>query len=52
AAALGTISVTSKTIPLDGLVVKDPNNPVHIAEKILMGCGTEYSDTLGIDYCP
>ncbi len=48
AAACGTISVISETIPLDGLVVKDPNNPVHIAERILEGCGTQYIDTLGM----
>ena len=37
AALLGTVSVTSSTIPLPGLKVKDINNPIHIAEKILVG---------------
>ena len=37
AALLGTVSVISYTIPLPGLKVKEVNNPVHIAEKILVG---------------
>jgi len=48
AALLGTISVVSRTIPIGGLSVKNPNNPVHIAEKILEGCGAQYVDTLRI----
>lgn len=48
AAACGTISVTSETIPVSGLIVKNPNNPVHIAEKILEGCGVQYVDTLKV----
>lgn len=39
AALLGTISVVSPTVPIPGLVVNTPNNPVIIAEKILEGIG-------------
>ena len=46
AATLGTVSVTSETIPIGGLRVKDPNNPVYIAEKVLMGCGARHSNIL------
>jgi len=46
AALMGTVSVTSPTIPLMGMRVVEVNNPAHIAEKILEGCGAEYSDTL------
>ncbi|GAJ24267.1 unnamed protein product, partial [marine sediment metagenome] len=48
AATCGTISVTSRTIPISGLVVQNPNNPVHIAERILEGCGAQYVDTLRV----
>ena len=40
AALLGTISVISRTIPIQGLLVENPNNPVHIAEQI-MKCGNK-----------
>jgi len=40
AGLLGTVSVTSSTIPLSGLAVKYPNSPVMIAEKILVGSHT------------
>lgn len=37
AAMVGTISITSPTIPLPGLSVKNINSPVHIAERIMEG---------------
>jgi len=46
AAMMGTISVTSPTIPLSGLMVKSPNNPVHIAERILEAVSNSWEDTL------
>lgn len=35
AALLGTVSVISSTIPLPGMIVRNPNSPIHIAEQIL-----------------
>jgi len=42
AALLGTISVTSPTVPIPGMMVSNPNSPVHIAERILEETGSSY----------
>ena len=48
AALLGTMSVVSETIPIEGLRVKNPNSSVSIAEQILAGWGIQLSDTLNM----